>query len=79
MEVVRGDGAAALLQPLRAVPGMIAVEPMGAAVRIRYEPGTSLAEVDALVRRLPGGFREPGAANLEDVFLAAAARSKAAA
>ncbi len=59
---------------LRGRPGVLAVEPFGAAWHVRYDPG--LLDAGRILNSLgrPGLRAEPVEANLEDVFLAVAAR-----
>jgi len=75
--VVHGRGLMGAAEALRGAPGVVAVEPFGAALHLRLAPGSwSPEQVEAALRQ--GGAAEvraePAEANLEDVFLAVAAR-----
>ncbi|MCK6527179.1 ABC transporter ATP-binding protein [Myxococcota bacterium] len=76
---VRGEGLVAALPTAREVPGVMAAEPFGAGVHVRFDTGTcDDARVLGALRE--GGARvagaEPVEATLEDVFLAVVARGK---
>jgi len=78
--VAHGRGLLAAAPALAARPGVVAVEPFGAALHLRVAPEAWQAEAVAVALRQAGATEvkvEPGEASLEDVFLAAVGRSGA--
>jgi ABC-2 type transport system ATP-binding protein len=72
--VARGRGLLAASRALRGRPGVLAVEPFGAALHVRLEPdGPAAADVAAALSAAGAAdvAVEAGEATLEDVFLAA--------
>jgi ABC-2 type transport system ATP-binding protein len=77
----RGSGLSGAMERVRAAAGVRAVEPFGAGLHVRAEPGAlTAAEVGALLAEggAPGASVEPVEPSLEDVFLAAVGRSSGA-
>ncbi len=80
--VARGRGLLSASAALRGRPGVLAVEPFGAGLHARVEPGAWDAATVAGVLRGAGAQEvlvEEGEATLEDVFLAVAGTAGAAA
>jgi ABC-2 type transport system ATP-binding protein len=75
---VRGADLATVRATVAGRPGILAVEPFGAAVRVRYEPAAQPGLAAALAT-LPAASVEPTDVSLEDVFLAVSAAGGAAA
>ncbi len=78
--VAHGRGLLAAAPALAARPGVVAVEPFGAALHLRVAPEAWEAEAVAAALRQAGASEvkvEAGEASLEDVFLAAVGRSAA--
>jgi ABC-2 type transport system ATP-binding protein len=78
---VRGRGLLAASAALRGRPGVLAVEPFGAGLHVRVEPGVWDAAAVAAALGGAGGLDvqvEEGEATLEDVFLAVASPAGAA-
>jgi ABC-2 type transport system ATP-binding protein len=78
---VRGRGPGAVPEALRALPGVRAAEPFGAALHVRVDPATW--DRDSLRRAVeaqvgPGVAVEEVEPSLEDVFLAVVGRTEAA-
>ncbi len=75
--IVRGRQLPPAAAALRSRPGVAAVEPFGAALHVRVDPGAWDPERVRAALREAGALDvvvEPGEATLEDVFLAAVAR-----
>ena len=77
---VQGQGLSEGLERARALPGVYAVEPFGAAWHVRFDP--SKTDVPRVLGTLAqagatGLTHEPAEATLEDVFLAVVTRSAA--
>lgn len=64
---VEGSSLRGLREPLRRVPGVIAVEPAGAALHVFTEPGVP---ADSLQAAAAGASLRPLEPSLEDVFIA---------
>jgi len=78
--VAHGRGLLAAAPALAARPGVVAVEPFGAALHLRVDKETWGPEAVAAALFQAGATQvkvEPGEASLEDVFLAAVGRSAA--
>ncbi len=77
----RGRGLLAAAAALRGRPGVLAIEPFGAGLHVRVEPGSWDASATASALRAAGAREvevDESEATLEDVFLAAARPSGAA-
>ncbi len=80
--VARGRGLLAAARAMRGRPGVLAVEPFGAGLHVRVEPGAFTPEAVAAALRGAGAAEvevEEGEATLEDVFLAVVGESAATA
>jgi ABC-2 type transport system ATP-binding protein len=76
---VRGTDLEAVRAALHELPGVLAVEPFGASIRVRYEVEPARAAgVEGALSRLAGASVEPAEVTLEDVFLAVAGHGAAA-
>jgi ABC-2 type transport system ATP-binding protein len=70
VRVLRGPGTVDAAPRLRALPGVIDVTPMGAALRVRSRLGADLSDAALAVALAEPVDIEPDIATLEDVFLA---------
>jgi ABC-2 type transport system ATP-binding protein len=73
-----GAGLAKAVDPLRQLPGVMAVEPFGSAWHVRFDGSRvqpAAIEATFTANGATGVTREPAEATLEDVFLAVVARA----
>ena len=73
---IEGEGAQALLAPLKAEPGVLSVAAFGNAVHVAGLDGERVEQALARVRAQTGLRITPAPANLEDVFISLIARAQ---
>jgi ABC-2 type transport system ATP-binding protein len=66
---IQGDGAEALLAPLKSAPGVLSVAAFGNAVHVAGQDGVLVEQALARVRQQTALRVTPAQANLEDVFI----------
>ncbi|HZN87148.1 MAG TPA: AAA family ATPase, partial [Burkholderiales bacterium] len=73
---VDGDDVAALVEPLKAAPGVLSVAAFGSALHVAGRDGEALARAIAPYRERPGLRWRRADANLEDVFISLIAQAQ---
>lgn len=73
---IEGQGAQAMLEPLKAAPGVLSVAAFGNAVHVAGQNSELVEQALKSVRRQPGLQVTPTEANLEDVFISLIARAQ---
>ena len=73
---IEGQGVQALLEPLKAAPGVLSVAAFGNAVHVAGQDAALLEQALAPVRRQAALRITPAQANLEDVFISLIARTQ---
>ncbi|MDD5334383.1 MAG: ABC transporter ATP-binding protein [Rhodoferax sp.] len=73
---IEGQGVQALLEPLKAAPGVLSVAAFGNAVHVAGQDGELVEQALKNVRQQPGLRVTPTEANLEDVFISLIARAQ---
>jgi len=73
---VQGDGVEALLEPLKASPGVLSVAAFGNTVHVAGQDGALVRKALDALRDRPGLVITPAQADLEDVFISLIARAQ---
>jgi ABC-2 type transport system ATP-binding protein len=73
---LQGDGHAALVEALKAAPGVLSVAAFGNALHVAGQDAAAVERAIAPWRHQPGLRWAPAEANLEDVFISLIARAQ---